>query len=59
MMAISFSFVPKLFEAQAGSDGHLHLSLWRDNDNLIPSGQGELSAIAQSFAAGRLHTCSR
>ncbi|MGB3201958.1 MAG: glutamine synthetase family protein [Nodosilinea sp.] len=52
---LAASFVPKLYEAHAGSGCHLHLSLWRDHDNLIPDGQGGLSAIAQSFAAGLLH----
>ncbi|MGB5974666.1 MAG: glutamine synthetase family protein [Nodosilinea sp.] len=49
------SFVPKLFEAHAGSGCHLHLSLWRGGHNLVPDGDGGLSAIAQSFAAGLLH----
>ncbi|MEO1068455.1 MAG: glutamine synthetase family protein [Cyanobacteria bacterium J06638_6] len=58
------SFVPKLFEAHAGSGCHLHMSLWQSNRpglapagqrNLVPDGKGGLSAIAQSFAAGLLH----
>jgi glutamine synthetase len=49
------SFVPKLFEAQAGSGCHLHLSLWQGDTNLIPDGAGGLSQPAQSFAAGLLH----
>ncbi len=58
------SFVPKLFEAHAGSGCHLHLSLWQgdrpgliqaDQLNLMPDGHGQLSAVAQAFAAGLLH----
>jgi glutamine synthetase len=49
------SFVPKLFEDQAGSGCHLHLSLWQGDRNLIPNGNGGLSAVAQSFTAGLLH----
>ncbi|MFQ4139464.1 glutamine synthetase family protein [Nodosilinea sp. PGN35] len=49
------SFVPKLFEAHAGSGCHLHLSLWQGDRNLIPDGLGGLSQTAQSFTAGLLH----
>lgn len=49
------SFVPKLFEAHAGSGCHLHLSLWRGDQNLMPDGAGGLSKPAQSFTAGLLH----
>ncbi|WP_088893134.1 glutamine synthetase family protein [Leptolyngbya ohadii] len=50
------SFVPKLFADQAGSGCHLHLSLWRQGENLMPNRQnpGELSPLAQSFIAGIL-----
>jgi glutamine synthetase len=50
------SFLPKLFADAAGNGCHLHLSLWRDGENLIPdvSGQG-LSIIARQFMAGILH----
>lgn len=49
------SFLPKLFADQAGNGCHLHLSLWREGQNLIPDllGQG-LSAIARQFVAGML-----
>ncbi len=49
------SFLPKLFANAAGSGCHLHLSLWRDGQNLMPekSGQG-LSLIARQFVAGIL-----
>ncbi len=49
------SFLPKIFADQAGSGCHLHLSLWRQGENLIPGEQGKLSAIARSFVAGILH----
>ncbi|MBE9156863.1 glutamine synthetase [Nodosilinea sp. LEGE 06152] len=49
------SFVPKLFENQAGSGCHLHLSLWRGDQNLIPDGASGLSNTAKAFAAGLLH----
>jgi glutamine synthetase len=49
------SFVPKLFEAHAGSGCHLHLSLWQGDRNLIPGDSGGLSKTAQAFAAGLLH----
>lgn len=49
------SFLPKIFADHAGSGCHLHLSLWRDGQNLLPQGDGkELGAIAQSFMAGML-----
>ncbi|MGG6239091.1 glutamine synthetase family protein [Nodosilinea sp. AN01ver1] len=49
------SFAPKLFEGQAGSGCHLHLSLWQGDRNLVPDGAGGLSGIAKAFAAGLLH----
>lgn len=51
------SFVPKIFADKAGSGCHLHLSLWRDGQNLIPHPEaaGELSEIACCFIAGILH----
>ncbi len=49
------SFVPKIFEGQAGSGCHLHLSLWQGDANLIPDGSGGLSKPARSFMAGLLH----
>ncbi|PSR17541.1 glutamine synthetase [filamentous cyanobacterium CCP3] len=48
------SFVPKLFEGQAGSGCHLHLSLWQGDRNLISDGSGGLSDTAKAFAAGLL-----
>jgi len=42
--------LPKLYIA--GSGCHLHLSLWRDGQNLLPdaNGTGNLSEIARAFA---------
>lgn len=51
------SFLPKIFEGQAGSGCHLHLSLWHDGQNLLPSlsTPGQLSEVARRFIAGILH----
>lgn len=49
------SFVPKLFEAAAGSGCHLHLSLWQGGQNITGQGTGELSDLAAQFTAGLLH----
>jgi len=49
------SFLPKIFADQAGSGCHLHLSLWRQGENLMAGEKGELSAIARAFVAGILH----
>ncbi|MBD2260263.1 glutamine synthetase family protein [Pseudanabaena sp. FACHB-2040] len=48
------SFVPKVFEAAAGSGCHLHLSLWRDGGNITGNGSGALSSTTQAFTAGLL-----
>jgi glutamine synthetase len=50
------SFLPKLFEHQAGSGCHLHLSLWKDGQNILSdlAQTGTLSATAQAFVAGIL-----
>lgn len=50
------SFLPKVFAEKAGCGCHLHLSLWRDGENVFPdpSGPGGLSEIACSFVAGVL-----
>lgn len=50
------SFLPKLFADKAGNGCHLHLSLWRNGENLIPDAAGQtLSTIARQFIAGVLH----
>jgi glutamine synthetase len=48
------SFVPKIFDQAAGSGCHLHLSLWQGDKNITHDGQGNLSDLAQYFAAGLL-----
>jgi glutamine synthetase len=50
------SFLPKIFADKAGSGCHLHLSLWRDEQNLLPAahGVGGLSEPARAFMAGIL-----
>jgi glutamine synthetase len=48
------TFLPKVFQNQAGSGSHLHLSLWRDGVNMTPSGSGGLSDVARQFMAGIL-----
>jgi glutamine synthetase len=48
------SFLPKIFPDSAGSGCHLHLSLWQEGKNLLPTASGKLSAIAGSFVAGLL-----
>lgn len=50
------SFVPKLFADQAGSGCHVHLSLWRNGENVLPDAghPGHLSSPARSFVAGIL-----
>lgn len=48
------SFLPKIFEHQAGSGCHLHLSLWKDGKNITPDGRGGLSQPARAFIAGLL-----
>ncbi|WP_263975611.1 glutamine synthetase [Leptolyngbya sp. 7M] len=40
---------------KAGNGCHLHLSLWRNGENLLPTAAGDLSPLARSFAAGILH----
>lgn len=51
------SFLPKVFVDKAGSGCHLHISLWRDGQNLLfdASGLGGLSQVARAFMAGVLH----
>ena len=50
------TFLPKVFDGKAGSGCHLHLSLWRDGQNLFPDpkGPGGLSAVGRAFVAGIL-----
>ena len=50
------SFLPKIFSEGAGSGCHIHFSLWKDKQNLLPDPQGicGLSRIAREFIAGIL-----
>jgi glutamine synthetase len=50
------SFLPKIFDNHAGSGCHLHLSLWRNGQNLLPDLErpGNLSNLGRSFVAGIL-----
>jgi len=51
------SFVPKVFADKAGSGCHVHFSLWRGDQNLMPEarGVGGLSPSALQFMAGVLY----
>lgn len=51
------SFLPKIFPDRAGSGCHIHLSFWRDEQNLLPDPEGicGLSSLAKAFIAGILH----
>ncbi|MGJ5634580.1 glutamine synthetase family protein [Nostoc sp. CALU 1950] len=53
---LTASFLPKIFPDAAGSGCHIHLSLWRNGQNLLPDPQGVcgLSQIGQAFIAGIL-----
>ncbi|HEY2271451.1 MAG TPA: glutamine synthetase family protein [Jatrophihabitantaceae bacterium] len=50
------SFSPKVLAEGVGNGGHVHLSLWRGEQNIFTgsSGQYGMSAEAESFAAGVL-----
>jgi glutamine synthetase len=51
------SFLPKVFSDKAGNGCHLHLSLWRKGQNLVPDPAADygLSKIARGFIAGILN----
>jgi glutamine synthetase len=50
------SFSPKVDAAGVGNGGHVHLSLWRDEQNLMAGGEGPfgLTDTAAAFTAGAL-----
>jgi glutamine synthetase len=50
------SFSPKVDPAGVGNGGHVHLSLWRDGQNLMAAGDRryELTETAEAFSAGVL-----
>lgn len=54
---LAASFLPKIFPEAAGSGCHIHLSLWQDEQNLLPDPEGicGLSQTAREFIAGILH----
>lgn len=51
------SFLPKIFPDKAGSGCHLHLSLWKDDKNILQNQDTEygIGETAQAFIAGILH----
>jgi glutamine synthetase len=51
------SFSPKVAVPGVGNGGHVHLSLWRDEVNLMAGGDGPygLTAEGEAFTAGILH----
>ena len=50
------SFSPKVEAEGVGNGGHVHLSVWRDRQNLISGGDGPagLTPVGEAFAAGIL-----
>ncbi|MCE5215019.1 MAG: glutamine synthetase [Methanobacterium sp.] len=54
------SFLPKIFPDQTGSGCHLHLSLWKEGNNILTNSEGEygISKQGEQFIAGILHHLS-
>lgn len=50
------SFAPSVVAGYVGNGGHVHLSLWRDGNNLLSSGSGRynMTEEGEKFAAGVL-----
>jgi glutamine synthetase len=50
------TFSPKVLADGVGNGAHVHLSLWRDGDNLMAGGEGRfgLTSDGEAFAAGIL-----
>ena len=50
------SLSPSVVAGQVGNGGHVHLSVWRDGDNLFAGGDGPhgITAEGEAFAAGVL-----
>jgi glutamine synthetase len=50
------TFSPKVLADGVGNGAHIHLSLWRDGDNLMAGGEGRfgLTSDGEAFAAGVL-----
>lgn len=53
---LAVSFVPKIFADKAGNGAHLHLSIWRNSENITISktNDHEISEEAEHFIAGIL-----
>lgn len=51
------SFLPKIFIDKPGNECHLHLSLWKDDKNILGNCEEEhgISKIGSQFIAGVLH----
>ena len=51
------SFSPKVETEGVGNGGHVHLSVWRDGQNLMAGGNGPcgLTDVGEAFAAGILN----
>ena len=52
---VEVSFMPKPFPSQAGSGLHLHLQLWKGNQNILGNSDGTLTEAGKHFVAGLLH----
>ena len=55
------SFAPSVVPGTVGNGGHVHLSLWRDGQNLLAGGPGPhgLSPDAEAFIAGHPRRVAR
>lgn len=51
------SFLPNIFSNKAGSGCHIHMSLWKDNNNILHDSEDKygLSIVSRQFIAGILH----
>lgn len=51
------SFLPNIFSNAAGSGCHIHLSLWKDQNNILYDSEDKygLSKVSRQFIAGILH----
>jgi glutamine synthetase len=55
-MGLQASFAPSVVARTVGNGGHVHLSVWRDGQNLLTGGPGRhgLTADGEAFAGGIL-----
>lgn len=53
---LQVSFAPSVVAGGVGNGGHVHLSLWRDGQNVLAGGPGRygMTACGEAFAAGVL-----